>query len=132
MLGNLLPKMAGRESHQKIGQRAEQLACRYLEVQGLQLVLRNYRCRLGEIDLIMEDRESLVFVEVRYRRSGRFGGAIESVTPIKQRRLINAAHYYLQQIRGVQSKLCRFDVLAITPEQGKHDIVWLRDAFRIN
>lgn len=124
--------MVEKKSYQKKGQQAEQLACQYLRAQGLRLVLRNYRCRLGEIDLIMEDRESLVFVEVRYRRSGRFGGAIESVTPVKQRRLIRAAQYYLQQIRGVQSKLCRFDVLAITPEQGAHNIIWLQDAFRVN
>lgn len=125
--------MAVRQSRQEKGQQAEQLACRYLKAQGLRLILRNYRCRLGEIDLIMEDNlGSLVFVEVRYRRPGRFGGAIESVTPVKRRRLIGAAQYYLQQTGGSQSKPCRFDVLAITPEQGKYDIAWLRDAFREN
>lgn len=126
--------MAERETSREKGQQAEQFACRYLESQGLRLVLRNYRCRLGEIDLIMEDRKSLVFVEVRYRRSGSFGSAAESVTSAKQRRLIGTAQYYLQQTGEARNKPCRFDVVAITPEekQGTPAIIWLRDAFRVD
>lgn len=124
------PKMTEQATGQKKGQQAEQLACRYLESQGLRLILRNYRCRLGELDLIMEDRKNLVFVEVRYRRPGPFGDAVESVTPTKQRRLIRAAQYYLQQTGESQSRPCRFDVVAIAPEQGTHTITWLQGAFR--
>jgi putative endonuclease len=122
-----------RETSFDRGQRAEQLACRYLQAQGLHLVQRNYRCRLGEIDLVMEDCRSLVFVEVRCRRNGRFGSAIDSITSTKQARLIAAAQHYLQQTRGAQSRPCRFDVVGITPEQeGVNSIIWLRDAFRLD
>jgi putative endonuclease len=121
------------ETSRDKGQRAEQLACRYLQAQGLRLAQCNYRCRLGEIDLVMEDCESLVFVEVRCRRNGRFGSAVDSITPAKQARLIAAAQHYLQQTEGAQNKPCRFDVVGITPEQeGINDIIWLQDAFRLN
>ncbi|ADJ29514.1 YraN family protein [Nitrosococcus watsonii] len=113
------------------GEQAEQLACHYLQTQGLRLAQRNYHCRLGEIDLIMEDRESLVFIEVRCRRKGRFGNAIDSITPAKQARLIAAAQHYLQRTGRTQNKPCRFDVVGITPEKGVNNITWLRDAFRV-
>jgi putative endonuclease len=120
-----------RKTNREKGEQAEQLACRYLQAQGLRLVQRNYRCRLGEIDLIMKDNASLIFVEVRYRRNGRFGSPMDSVTSTKQRRLIATAQYYLQLTGGTQSKRCRFDVVAITPAQENNGILWLRDAFRI-
>lgn len=122
-----------RETSRDKGQRAEQLACRYLQAQGLRLAQCNYRCRRGEIDLIMEDGESLVFVEVRYRRNEHFGSAVDSVTFAKQTRLIAAAQHYLQQTKGAQNRPCRFDVVGITAEQEKiNDIIWLQDAFRLN
>jgi putative endonuclease len=124
--------MKRETSHEK-GQRAEQLACRYLQTQGLRLAQRNYRCRLGEIDLVMKDGESLIFVEVRCRRNGRFGSAMDSVTPTKQARIIAAAQHYLQQAEGAQGKPCRFDVVGIAPEQkGVNGIIWLQDAFRLD
>ncbi|HPB76542.1 MAG TPA: YraN family protein [Chromatiaceae bacterium] len=102
----------------------ERLARAYLEAQGLRLVASNYRCRRGEIDLVMRDARTLVFVEVRYRASERFGGAAASVGLAKQRRLQAAAGHFLQ---GHGNDLpCRFDVLAI----GAGDrIDWIRDAF---
>ncbi|ABA56881.1 Protein of unknown function UPF0102 [Nitrosococcus oceani ATCC 19707] len=118
-------------THRDKGEQAEQLACHYLQARGLRLTQRNYHCRLGEIDLIMEDRESLVFIEVRYRRKGRFGDAIDSITPAKQARLIAAAQHYLQRTGGAQNKPCRFDVVGITSEKGADNIMWLRDAFRV-
>lgn len=107
-----------------VGEAKEQAACRYLEGQGLYLVARHHRCRHGEIDLIMRDADTLVFVEVRYRRSQRFGGAAQSVDIHKQRRLTAAAGHYLQ--RHPSTLPCRFDVLAI----GANDrIDWIRHAF---
>lgn len=106
------------------GQAAEALAARYLESQGLQILTRNYRCRAGEIDLIAQQHDTLVFVEVRLRRSQRFGGAAESVDRPKQMRLLRAARHYLagRELR------CRFDVLLLATLEPLQ-IEWLRDAF---
>ena len=81
----------------KTGCLAEDLACNYLSKQGLILVSRNYYCRLGEIDIIMRDKNYLVFVEVRYRNNSLFGCGAESVTLSKQTKLIKTAQFYLQQ-----------------------------------
>lgn len=96
------------------GQESERLAEQFLLQQGLTLVTRNYRCKAGEIDLIMQDREHLVFVEVRFRNNRRYGSASESVTHFKQQKLIRAAEFYLQS-RYTRRQLppCRFDVVAI-------------------
>ena len=78
------------------GSAAEDAAKTHLEQRGLKLLEQNFRCRRGEIDLIMQDGTGLVFIEVRYRRQNRFGSALESVTPAKQARVVAAARYYLQ------------------------------------
>ncbi len=111
------------------GQAAEQQACGYLTGHGLKLVERNYRCRMGELDLIMRDAEALVFVEVRSRRAGRHGSPAESVTATKQRRLQRAAAHYLQH--HLLDVPCRFDVVGITRYAGETRIEWIRDAFQI-
>lgn len=113
------------------GQQAELWASDYLQQQGLTLITKNYHCRRGEIDLIMQDGQSLVFVEVRYRKSARFGSALESVNHAKQKKLIFTAEHYLLQNKLSYSHY-RFDVVAITPEQGKNNINWLKDAFQVN
>ncbi len=113
----------------KTGAQAEQQALRYLQQQGLKIITRNYHCRRGEIDLILWEGELLLFVEVRYRKSARFGTAAESVTPEKQRRILAAASHYLQRERAVQDVACRFDVVAISGEKAEN-IHWIKDAFR--
>ncbi len=111
------------------GARAEEHARIYLEQQGLRLVAQNYRCRQGEIDLIMRDGATLVFIEVRYRKSTGFGSPAESVTPVKQRRICAAAAHYLQSKSDHSTPLCRLDMLAIVGrEQQKID--WIKDAFQ--
>ncbi len=105
------------------GAEAEARAAQYLERQGLRLVERNYRCRQGEIDLVMREGATLVFVEVRSRARGGFGGAAASITVAKQARLIHAARHYLAS-RGVDAP-CRFDAVLI--EGGR--LEWLRHAF---
>ena len=110
------------------GQQAEDLALEHLQRQGLRLVARNYRCKGGEIDLIMQDGAALVFVEVRYRKSARFGGALESVTPTKQARLIHCASHYLTR-HGLNPST-RFDVVALEPGGEMLRVQWVRDAFR--
>lgn len=107
------------------GEAAEQRARRHLESLGLRFVRANYQCRRGEIDLIMRERDTLVFVEVRQRRHTAFGGALASVTHAKQRRIILTAQHYLQRMR--LDAPVRFDVVAIEADRELH---WIRDAFR--
>lgn len=106
------------------GQQGEDRALVYLQQQGLQLVMRNYRCKGGEIDLVMRTRDgTLVFVEVRVRADFAFGGAAASVTLRKQHRLILAARHYLATLS--QLPACRFDVVAIDGAT----LHWLQQAF---
>ena len=107
------------------GKRAEEVAASYLGSQGLRLLQQNYRCPGGEIDLVMQDDNQLVFVEVRYRKHSAFGSAIESIDRTKQGRLVHAAEYYLQQTGRDQA--CRFDVVGI---DGAGRIDWIPDAFQ--
>lgn len=108
------------------GAAAEQLAAAFLQRQGLKLLEQNYRCRFGEIDLVLQDREVLVFVEVRLRRSERFGGAAASVTPHKQAKLLHAARHYLSGRSNPPP--CRFDVVLLCGMAGE-DMEWIKDAF---
>lgn len=109
----------------QVGSAAEDRALAHLRARGLSLVERNYHCRGGEIDLVMRDGEHLVFVEVRFRRRGRFGAAAETVDFRKQRKLATAASHYLMS-RGAD-RPCRFDVVSLDDRGG---LDWLRDAFQ--
>ena len=111
------------------GLEAEDDALRYLIQHGLKLVLRNYRCRVGEIDLVMLDGKTLLVIEVRSRASQRYGGAAASVTKRKQRRIINAARFLLVSRRELQRFPVRFDVIAIDTLRGT--VEWIRDAFSL-
>ena len=105
------PPTPTRTGRQQTGDAGEERALAYLQQQGLRLVERNFRCKMGEVDLIMRQDAVLVFVEVRARADDRHGGAAASITPAKQRRLIRAAQFYLQRLRTLPA--CRFDVIAI-------------------
>lgn len=109
----------------KDGAAAESRALKFLEEQGLVLVARNYRCRMGEIDLIMQDGNMLVFVEVRQRSSRDFGGAAGSITPSKQNKILSAAKHYLSRLDFTPE--CRFDAVLFDEEAGKAE--WIRAAF---
>lgn len=110
-----------------LGTNAEQVAATYLKQQGLTLITRNYHCRFGEIDLIMRDGKTLVFVEVRMRSNASFGGAGTSITSSKQQKLTRTAEHYLQQ-HG--SAACRFDVVLMT-KPSTENIEWMRNAFEV-
>jgi putative endonuclease len=110
-----------RTAKQIDGDAGEQQALTYLQGRGLALVERNFRCKGGEIDLVMREADTLVFVEVRKRANGRYGGAAASVTPRKQARLVLAAQLFLQRFSFPPA--CRFDVVAI--ESG--EIQWLKN-----
>lgn len=114
------------------GNAIEQLACRWLQDRGLELVKRNYRCKVGEIDLLMLERDTLVFVEVRFRRQSRYGSGVESVDRRKQRKLALAANHFLVTHRRYASQPCRFDVLAASPVDGCQEQlqwIWIKAAF---
>lgn len=115
----------GSDSGPAVGAAKEALACAYLQAQGLLLAARNYRCRQGEIDLVMRHGACLVFVEVRYRQGSAYGSSLESITTRKRLRLVRAAQHYLQ--RHPTHLDCRFDVLAIS---GTDHIEWVQDAFQ--
>ena len=114
------------------GRRGEDVACRHLESQGLRLLERNYRCRAGEIDLVMLDAGTLVLVEVRSRSSATHGSAAATVGSRKQRRFIVAARHLLLTRAAYRRLAVRFDVLAIdaAPAGGPARLTWIRDAFR--
>lgn len=106
------------------GSDAEQQATIFLQQQQLTLLEKNYRCRFGEIDLIMQDGDTVVFVEVRMRVNQLFGGAAASITPAKQLKLTRAARHYLAKCD--EDFPCRFDAILIS---GNREIEWIQNAF---
>ncbi len=109
------------------GQHYEQLAERYLSASGLKPITSNYQKKCGELDLIMKDNSTIVFVEVKYRKSKNFGNAAEMVTYQKSKRIIKTAHYWLLDNNlSPHSTDYRFDVVAI--HDSGHDIEWIKNA----
>ena len=108
------------------GAQAEQLAAKFLQRQGLKLLQQNYCCRFGEIDLILQDGDTLVFAEVRLRSSNDFGGAASSINAAKQGKLTRTAQHYLAKL--ARTPPCRFDAILLQAVDGS-DIEWIRDAF---
>lgn len=119
-------KIANLFSRKATGDDAEALAEGYLKERGLTPVTRNYRSRFGEIDLIMREGDVLVFVEVRFRASNDFGGAVESIHVAKQRRLIATAEHYLASLKHLPA--CRFDAILVNKMDHSH-VEWIRNAF---
>lgn len=109
------------------GKVAEQLACDYLTENGLKFIDKNFHSRYGEIDLIMQHQNTLVFIEVRYRKNLNYGGAKESITPSKQQKIQKTALFYMQQ-KGREYN-ARFDVIAMTGENLNLKIEWIKNAF---
>ncbi len=107
------------------GKLAEALSADFLQKHGLRLIARNYRCRMGEIDLILADGPTLVFAEVRLRRNRDYGGAAASITTAKRQRILSAARHYLM---GKAEQDCRFDVLLLDALDADR-IEWIKDAF---
>ncbi len=108
-----------------LGVAAEKIAADYLASQGLVLITQNYSCRHGEIDLIMQDGKTTVFIEVRLRSNALFGGAGMSITKSKQAKLSRTAEHYLQLHGNIA---CRFDAILMTKADVAH-IEWIKNAF---
>ena len=113
-------------AHLVKGKKAEEQAHQYLLNRGLKPICRNYRCKVGEIDLIMQDGKTLVMGEVRFRNRNKFCSALESITAIKQSRIIAAANCYLVAKR-ITTQAVRFDVVAIS---GNNQLDWIQNAFQ--
>ncbi|WP_028863319.1 YraN family protein [Psychromonas aquimarina] len=105
---------------------AEKAALAYLQSQGLTLICRNYYCCFGEIDLIMTDQDTLVFIEVRCRKTSDFGGAFASINKSKQSKIIKTAKHYLAQLEN--EPYCRFDAVAVDAQC--EQVQWMQDAFQ--
>ncbi|HQQ63519.1 MAG TPA: YraN family protein [Pseudomonadales bacterium] len=118
-----------RQASRAHGQAVEQVACRYLQQQGLVLVDSNFNSRGGELDLVMTDKDTLVFVEVRFRKSDRFGSPLESITASKRQKLLRTAQLYLLAHRQWQNRPCRFDVIAARPGESGLQFEWIQNAF---
>ncbi|MBP7936914.1 MAG: YraN family protein [Phycisphaerae bacterium] len=113
----------------ELGQAGERRAARFLRQLGYRLVARNYRCPLGEIDLVVLDRHIIVFVEVKTRTSDEFAAPEDAVTLEKQRRLSRSARFFIRQTRS-SGRPCRFDVVAITlDDAGRMSVKHFKSAF---
>lgn len=120
-----------RPDHLLRGDEAERRARRFLESRGLVCVDANMRSRFGEIDLVMRDGDTIVFVEVRYRRPTRFVDALDSVGPAKRRRLVTTASWYLARRPRLADAPVRFDVVTIDGRSPQRNALqWIADAFR--
>ncbi|HET6726234.1 MAG TPA: YraN family protein [Gammaproteobacteria bacterium] len=119
-----------KAAHLERGEDAERLALGAARTRGLALVKRNYRCKVGEIDLICEDGDVLVFIEVRYRRNTDYGLAAETVGHRKQMKIIRAAKQFLQRYPAWAVRPMRFDVVAIQGS-GQTELEWIEDAFQL-
>ncbi len=121
--------MVSGNAHLQTGQIAEQNALNFLQSRGLRLLQQNYRFKTGEIDIIMRDQDTLVFVEVRYRKSDRYGSGAESITIAKRRRIINTAKHFLMKKKYTEQP-CRFDVISASgPTDDGMKLDWIKNAF---
>ena len=110
--------------------RFEDQARSYLLAQGLLFLQANYRCRFGEIDLVMRDGDTLCFVEVKFRKSLHFGGAIAAIPKSKQRKIIKTALFYISAHQHLANQAMRFDALLIQRQaDGSNQIDWIQNAF---
>ncbi|MDT8427706.1 MAG: YraN family protein [Pseudomonadales bacterium] len=118
------------KNSQAFGAQQEQLAASYLQARGLVLLQSNFRCRVGEIDLIMRDDRVLVFIEVRYRRNKGFGTSVETVDRRKQQKLRRCARFFLATHGLTEQLVCRFDIIGLTAAPGQEiEFNWIPNAF---
>jgi len=115
---------------QSKGQITEEFAKQYLLAQGLTFVDSNVHCRRGEIDLIMQERDTLIFIEVKYRKNSLFGGAISAVSPSKQQKIKHCVAFFLHKHDlNEYNTPCRFDVIALEGDINQPKVTWLKNAF---
>ena len=119
-----------KQTTKDIGEHTEAIAKDYLQSQGLSLIEKNYHCRGGEVDLIMQEQDTLVFVEVKYRQSTHYGGAAAAVSAPKQKKIKHCVTFYLHQ-KGLNeyNTPCRLDVVTLEGNLQEPQIHWFKNAF---
>lgn len=121
--------MGASSASDRLGPRGEKLGARFLRRLGYRIIKRNYRCVAGEIDIVAGDRDTLVFVEVKTRRSDEAGDPENAVNAHKQGQITRAARFFIAESRA-ERVACRFDVLAIVfPESGRAEVTHFINAF---
>jgi putative endonuclease len=120
--GLALPKGMGSHATVALGISGENLACEELARQGYAVLATRYRTRVGELDIVARDGDTLVFVEVKTRTSQDFGAPAEAVTRRKQRRIVTMARWYLTE-KGLHGRLCRFDVVTVLSRPGRPPVI---------
>lgn len=124
-------KLKKQSPTQSVGYQAEDLAKQFLQTKGLILVKAQFRCKMGEIDLIMKNKDEVVFIEVRYRESSHFATPIETITRTKRQKLIRTALYFQQRYPWTDQFSSRFDVISISGNQLNPKITWIPNAFGV-
>ena len=122
----------GGNAHLQSGKQAEQIAHDYLQAKGLRLIQANYRCRAGELDLVMLDGQVLVIVEVRYRKTSRIAGPMQTIDSRKRHRLALATRHFLMCHDHLRDRPLRFDVIGLTGSTTKPNISWAKNAFEFD
>lgn len=118
------------ETTKNIGQATEAFAQQYLMQHGLDFVDKNVHCRQGEIDLVMKDQHTFVFVEVKFRKNNHFGGAIGAVSQTKQNKIKHCVAFFLHKAKlNEYNTPCRFDVIALEGDINQPQVTWLKNAF---
>jgi putative endonuclease len=124
------PEGPANDGRRRTGESGESIAVKFLKKNGYQIIEQNYRCKLGEIDIIARDGRVLAFIEVKARRTGDFGGPKRAVTPRKQRKISMVALKYLKETEQMEKK-ARFDVVAIRLLPGDPDVEIIKNAFEL-
>ena len=114
----------------KSGKRAENIAANYLKKQNVKIISRNFHSRFGEIDLIGLDKETLTFIEVRYRKNEDYLSAVETIDRHKCKKIIITSEVYLNKRKRYRSHHCRYDVITVTGEVNQPEIEWIKGAFQ--
>ncbi len=132
MIRKSLGLRARKTNQTQFGNYVEEQTCRWLSARDVTILKRNFRCRAGEIDIIGRHQGSIAFIEVRFRRSNQYGGAAASVDARKQQKLIRAAQFYISSRCAAHNAACRFDVVAVTDNNGELDFDWHQAAFSLD
>jgi len=112
-----------------LGEKGEGLAVKFLKKKGYRIIRRNYKIRIGEIDVIAGDKDTLVFIEVKTRESLYYGRPFEAVDRLKRRKIANVALQYLKTLKEVPP--CRFDIVSIYFDHGRPEFELIKDAFEV-